>query len=132
MKSKARKKSKVNVSKKVNNSININNKNNVSKNNSNSKFVFATVFIAVIFISFGLFYVLSIEKCDTQNSLQGMAIAKSTLDQTPTGYSASEMDKIEERDIWSEGELFNLFDRNKDGYLSYSEFEMAISTITEK
>ncbi|MBT3297605.1 hypothetical protein HN385_01665 [archaeon] len=118
----------------------ISNKNHVKVSNqvnhksvkSNQKFVFASVFIAVVVIALGLFYVLSIEKCDTGNSLQGMAIAKSTLDQNPTGYSTNELEKIEDRDIWSEGELFNLFDRNKDGYLSYSEFEMAIGTIVEE
>lgn len=128
MKSKARNKSKVKVSKKTVNS----NVKPVKKINSNSKFVFASVFVAVIVIALGLFYVLSFEKCDTGNSLQGMAIAKATLDQEPESYSASEMEKIEEKDIYSEGELFNLFDRNKDGYLSYSEFQMAIDTIVEE
>jgi len=93
----------------------------VKKKKSDPKYVFAVVFfvfITVLAISFAAYNLGD----DSNNNIQGHAIAAENLEPFKT-------DDLEGVD--SVGELFSLFDRNKDGYLSYEEFKLSVETVIE-
>ena len=93
-----------------------------------NKFTLLLAIFVVLLLVGGL--VLSLfnwQSCEN-NALQGAAVAEPEM----IPLSEEEIAKIQDRDIWSEGELFNIFDRNRDGSLSYEEFRVVLDVVIEE
>jgi hypothetical protein len=89
--------------------------------------IFLTIFVVLLLVGGLVLSLFNWRDCES-NALQGAA----TVEPEMIPLSEEEIAKIQDRDIWSEGELFNIFDRNRDGSLSYEEFRVVLAIVTEE